>query len=691
MAFCLVPQLADTFLSKLKNGEIDPEKLSNMTSEERHDFFAEFLGDKNAGQVNAQFESQLLLKNQKEGIINWAKSTAGLKPEGLKPEVQRDILAKVGRMTKILQPKEMKSFLKDLASQKLGISITAEEGGRIVDLAKHVSDTKTNWDGEKWTSNIDRLKYGVARVVFSKYVANLKLAAESKTFGELLKDPAAMLDAAAGTTKAINASMDDSAIFKQGWKTFMTDPVEWGKNAAESIANLAKGVRGINVVDAALADVLSRPNAMKGNYKVGKLALGNIEEAFPTALPEKIPGLGQLYKISEQAYSAFVYKLRADIFDKYYKNFENKGLDTTGLGRLVNSLTGRGDLGKLEGGAASVVNNVLFSPRFAKSQLDVLTAHTFEKDVNMSSAVKAKARSNLAKIISGTAALIGIAHTLDPDGVEIDPRSSDFGKLKIGNTRFDLMGGMGQYVTLAARLGPILYGGQPMTKSTTTGELTPINGPQFGAKNGLDVLLDFIEGKASPLANIGIDALKQQTRGSDHFDFAQEGLNLFTPLGFKNILDSINDKNIQKNPTLGLASAAADFVGLSSSTYSSVSTIPTLDKNDMTQKPVIDEIERLGEKNFKPSVTNFTHPDGRLADLQSTISSDQFQEAKSYFTENFTNDVTKMMQTTSYQNNPLDIKKKKIDAKNDEWLNKTLTKYGFKKQKPVHTLDTSSP
>src|SRR6266436_5151390 len=109
--FCLPKELTDKFKTKLISGEINPEKLSSMSSEERRTYFKEFLGADNAKQVNTLFESKLLLKNQQLGIINWAKQVAGMKPEVLK-----DILTKVNKMTEVLNPVSEKAFLEDLAS-----------------------------------------------------------------------------------------------------------------------------------------------------------------------------------------------------------------------------------------------------------------------------------------------------------------------------------------------------------------------------------------------------------------------------------------------------------------------------------------------------------------------------------------------------------------------------------------------
>ena len=64
MAYCLIPSLAEKFKLAMKSGEIHPDKLSIMSSKERQALFKKFVGE-DAPNVNALFESKLLLKNQK--------------------------------------------------------------------------------------------------------------------------------------------------------------------------------------------------------------------------------------------------------------------------------------------------------------------------------------------------------------------------------------------------------------------------------------------------------------------------------------------------------------------------------------------------------------------------------------------------------------------------------------------------
>lgn len=291
-----------------------------------------------------------------------------------------------------------------------------------------------------------------------------------------------------------------------------------------------------------------------------KLAVGNLEEAFPTTLPEKIPLFGRAYKASEVAYTTFVQKTRADVFDKYLQIAEKSGVNTNdpkeleSIGRLVNSLTGRGNIGKLEPIADSV-NSVFFSPRFVKSNIDTLTqVVTGGKGSNF---VRKQAAVNLVKIISGTASILAVANALKPGSVELDPRSSDFGKIRIGDTRFDVTGGSGSLLTLAARVA------EQSSKSSTTGKVTVLGSGAFGAKTGLDVVTNFFENKLSPAAGIVRDILKGQDFNGNKVTASNEIKNAFTPMGVQTFMEAKSDPNSANL----LATLLADGLGISANTY----------------------------------------------------------------------------------------------------------------------------
>ena len=556
-SFCLAPQLAEQFKQDIVSGKIDPEKLALMTSKERHVFFSQSLGDLNATQVNALFESKLLLKNKQVGMVSWARRVLGENtPAG------KDVISKIKRMDKVLSPAEESAFLEELASQRLGTHISFDEAAKITELSKRIDETKGAME-----NGGDRLAYGRAVVELQNYVADLKGQAnrlQRSDFKNLGKLGLKAVDSVAGNAKAIKASMDNSAIFRQGWKTLWTNPKIWATNAKKTFADMYKTFGGKDVMNELNADIVSRPNY--DLMKKAKLDVGVTEEAFPTALPEKIPVLGRAYKASQDAYTAFVHKTRADVFDKYIEiaqrsDIELDNIQLESIGKMVNSLTGRGSLGRMEP-VAGAVNNIFFSPRLLKSNIDTLTAHQFQKGVTPF--VRKQAAINLLKIVSGTASVLAIAKILKPESVELDPRSADFGKIRIKDTRFEVSGGMASVITLASRLIT------SSTKSSLTGEVKPLNArdkngkPLYGGQTGTDVVYNFFENKLSPAAAVVKDLLKGQDFEGNKPTLGSTAKNMFVPFPFTNF------QELQTNPNSAntLIAMIADALGIATNTYS---------------------------------------------------------------------------------------------------------------------------
>jgi len=575
--YCLPANLANKFIEKLKDGSIDPANLAEMSSEGRRVFFQTFMGEIHSKYTNSLFESKLLLKNQQQGMITWAKTVSGLKPEA-----QRDILSRVNKMTEILNPATEKAFLEDLVAHKLKTRVTIEQANKIAELAKLTSEKKEARD-----KGGDRLEYGRAAVAFGNYVSDLKENAKKLTVSEQLK-PGQWVKGVVnigGIARSLKASMDNSAIFRQGWKTLWTNPGIWTKNAIKSFGDIAKTIGGKNIINEVKADIVSRPNYDR--MKKAKLAVATIEEEFPSGLPEKIPAIGRVYKASQDAYTAFLYKQRADIFDKYMEIAERSDIniddktELESIGKLVNSLTGRGALGALEP-VGNVINNVFFAPRLFKSHIDVLTAHI--GDPKVSAFAKKQAAANLVKIISGTAAILVIAGAASPGSVDWDPRSADFGKIKIGSTRFDVSGGMASVVTLASRLIT------NSTKSSTTGLVKQLGTGEYGAADRLTVTYDFFENKLAPLYSVIKSLAIGKDWEGDKPTIGSTAKDLFVPIiatNYKELKDDPDSADV-------LLAMIAEGLGISTNTYSA--------NTDWSQNPgvVLQQFrDKVGEKRFK--------------------------------------------------------------------------------------------
>lgn len=567
MSFCLPKAFVSKFRAALKDGTIKPEKLIDMTSAERRTFLEDIVGKDDAKEVNALLESKLLIQDQKRGIVSWAKKVAGISEP-----VRRDIIARIEKMDKVLDAQDRESFLEDLASKKLGTDITFDEAKTVADLSKQLTDAKEAIKPTDADGSAPVLDYGAKYVALQNYIHELKLSNADTikdTVQKAKTNPrAAVLDSistVAGIAKGLKASFDNSFGGRQGFKAIFTNPKEWAADFAHSFEYLAKQVvrkaSDNTVLDAVKADIFSRRNARNGVYRNMKLDIGlDTEEAYPTSIPERIPGIGRLYKASEVAYNGMAIRLRADIADKVIAAAENSSVDLTdklqieSLGRLVNSLTGRGSLGSLEK-VGKTVNTLFFSPKSLKASFDFLTLHAGDE---MSAYSRVQAAKNLLKVTAGIATIMAVANALRPGSAELDPRSADFGKIRIGDTRFDISGGMLSLVTLAARLLT------SSSKSSTSGTVSTLNSGKFGAQTGLDVAVSFATNKASPLASLLITHLKGQNFDGTKPTLASDAANLLMPLPITNVQELMSNPNAA-NPLLA---EMLDAIGFVTNTYS---------------------------------------------------------------------------------------------------------------------------
>lgn len=533
-AFCLVKPKAQEFIRKIKNKELDVNELAAMTSFARRQKFQEALGldVESAKEVNALFESKLLLKYQKTGLKNWIEKLANLKPE-----TKTDLISRVNRMEKILNPAEEEKFLADLVEKRLDIGeeVSQETAKEIFELSQKVEETKAKVTEDMPAGSQERLEYGAALVKFQDYVRELKVAANKMTAKDYLMKPQEILYEVGGAFKSALSTLDNSFFGRQGIKTLFTNPKQWGSAFLKSWTDIGKELKGQSAMLPLKADIFSRPNAMNGRYQKMKLDIGiDGEEAFPSSLPEKIPLLGRIFKGAQSAFNGAALRMRADVADKVLKMAERNGIDIDnkeqleGIGTVINSLTGRGNLGVLEQ-AGKQINILMFSAKFLKANFDTLTAHLF--DPKATPFAKKVAAQNLFKIITSIAAILGTAYALNPDSVELDPRNSKFGKLLIGKRTIDVTGGMGSLINLAARIVPTMHNGEwGFWRQDAKGKYIKTNVKKFGQETALDAFENFFEGKLSPIAGLVRDIWKGYDYDYNEVTARSAAENLITPL-----------------------------------------------------------------------------------------------------------------------------------------------------------------
>ena len=195
------------------------------------------------------------------------------------------------------------------------------------------------------------------------------------------------------------------------------------------------------------------------------------------------------------------------------------------LANAINTMTGRANLPKEVATSSKALAVIFFSARNAVSVVNQVNpiyygylhfASTDGFQVKKTSVANKLAMTNFIRFVTITGSMIlaikaGAGE--DEEGndvveVELDPRSSDFMKIKIGNIRFDPWHGM---------TGPIVLMSKVFTeevKNINSGKIEKLEDKRFGDKNRFDLLSRFVRNKFSPSAarlantlstNAGID------------------------------------------------------------------------------------------------------------------------------------------------------------------------------------------
>jgi hypothetical protein len=185
----------------------------------------------------------------------------------------------------------------------------------------------------------------------------------------------------------------------------------------------------------------------------------------------------------------------------------------------VNHATGRGSIKALEG-AMTPLSALLFSPRLIASRLQLLNPIYY---ASLDPFARKQALRGATQLLGAISLTLYLAELAGADVVR-DPRNSDFGKIKVGDTRVDIAGGLQQYVVNAYRII------KKETVSSTTGEVTTLEGG-FAKPSRWSIAGSFLENKLAPVPRFGMDFGKNENFAGDPFNWQREGSRLFLPLG----------------------------------------------------------------------------------------------------------------------------------------------------------------
>jgi hypothetical protein len=344
----------------------------------------------------------------------------------------------------------------------------------------------------------------------------------------------------ANVPRTIIASFDLSAPFRQGTPLIFDKPGKtFGAGGSfRSMFKYFESEQAIRELQMRIEESPYSPLFIKSKLYLAneKANIGRVkgrEEPFISTLPEQARILGIGVRASNRAYAGFLDHLRMDIFEYYAnefskagKTFESKPKLYKDLAKAINTMSGRGTLGRFDNVAAALSLGI-FSPRLIAARLQLINPSFYFK---LEPEVRKIVAKDMLKFVGTGLTLLGMAKLAGAD-VETDPTSSDFLKAKFGNTRIDLWGGFQQYGVFLSRM--IMN-----SVKDSKGKVRSLGGKEFPFRTRLDLALRFGQQKLSPTFGFMRDFLADKDFMGEEFELSKEALDLIIPLYLKDLYEA---------------------------------------------------------------------------------------------------------------------------------------------------------
>lgn len=314
----------------------------------------------------------------------------------------------------------------------------------------------------------------------------------------------------AGLPRTILASGDFSFGGRQALVYATSHPIKFLKAWPKQFEYFKQAFKGSDseAYDAMMADI--RNNKYYGDLEKdlslqephGHSTTLRQEQFASSELAEKIPALGRLVRASNYAYTGLANYLKANQYYAWREHLDYAGIKPTEemrtqMAEVIDTSLGRG--GKKGGFTekhAGALSTGLFAPRLMSSRLNVLNPAYY---IRLEGPARQEALRGLLGLSAFATGVLGAAKLAGAQ-VSLDPHNSDFGKIRVGDTRFDPLGGFTQYI----RLGVQLASGKKI--NSETGAETEAGKGFAGSR--LDIASNFIQGKENPTASFVTTMLK---------------------------------------------------------------------------------------------------------------------------------------------------------------------------------------
>jgi len=414
----------------------------------------------------------------------------------------------------------------------------------------------------------------------------------SEKFGKIRKSLVIMSDAA----RTLQTIGDFSAMFRQGMG-MVGEPKSFGKAAYHAFRALFSEQYMQEYTDQMKWDIVTKYGFANELYadRTGSNFISSLdgqlsdrEELIASKYIEKIPIYGRfIVKPSERHYTMFLNKLRYDVFMQYAEKLDNVGIKYTPdsyenfsikmkekgekptkkkyneyvknqlklkkkmgvtpemymeLMHGISVLTGRGSFGKYKD-KASDLNTFLYASRLLISYPQRLTqTYGLWRGKNSQQAgsqivARMMTRNLIASSMLSMTLLMMARIAFGPGAVETDPRSVYFGKIRIGKSTIDVLGGWGPNVRLVSQISSDVLSRMPIIEEFIEGGKVTTSTGRVVDINIKDTVETFIRGKLAPLPGFGYtlytgkDFIGRETSFEKEFVW-DNAIGLFLPMTF---------------------------------------------------------------------------------------------------------------------------------------------------------------
>jgi len=318
-----------------------------------------------------------------------------------------------------------------------------------------------------------------------------------------------------GIRRLIQSAVDISVPFRQGATLISPRQIDvWAKGFKANLQSVFSPKRFERIMYEIRHDK-DYHDAVKDGIVYNDLGSADPNlhnEDFRKSFIYKIPLVGDALGASNRSADAFLNVARYEMYKKMRDKLQKQGLTRESdpkafsyMGNWVMSMTGRGNMTKaLENPTArTILGNTFYGARLMASRFNMLNPVTYF-DPRVPKQAKAEAMKDMAAF-TGTLMLIGLSLMAAGGKVGLDPDDSDFLQVRFGKKKYDISGGLVNYVRTFLRVVKAGY-----TKATGT----KYEGNKATGDAGMAVL-NFFRNKLSPNTAYTTDAFFGKAYGQE--------------------------------------------------------------------------------------------------------------------------------------------------------------------------------